>query len=219
MDGIMHFSDAAAYRLFMANVIGADINSIVYLDGDLLIRREITSMHFPETIFSAYIVEEPGKEALLNPRYFNSGVFSTQLDYWRENRVEFKLLDFLDRFQNSVYKDQDALNSVFCEKNLNPLPKELNFIVRDYSYLDSLRVDPVIVHFAGHLKPWRRFTPNSKFVREWRDLAKLVSDDIYLESKKSDYLKRVGYLLKLENVYRYVFKLSSRKKLNQAKIS
>lgn len=204
MNGIMHFSNAAIYRLFMPSLLELDVNSIIYLDGDLLIRKRINENLFPKTIFSAHIEKRPAIEAISVDNYFNSGVFTTQLYFWRENRIEKKLIEFLERNLESIYKDQDALNFVFANLNLHPLPEELNYILKFHDRKDLRMSDPYIVHFAGHMKPWLRHTPNSKYVKEWRTIAKLIHSEIYLNTKKFDFLKRFGYRLYLHKYFTFI---------------
>ena len=200
MNGIMHFSNASIYRLFMSSLIEEDINYVIYLDGDILIRKQLSDTSFPKARFAAYVQEDSTSEMIGNHSYFNSGVFSTQLDYWRESNAEYKMLSFLENHLNSIYKDQDALNFVFSAESVYPLPKDLNFLLKESSFLKSRKDDPTIVHFAGHLKPWRRFTPPSRFINEWRKLAREINVSIYMNPHWTDYFKLIGYLLKINKV-------------------
>ena len=202
MEGILHFSNAAIFRLFSSSVLQKDIDSIIYLDGDLLVRKPINEGTFPNHVFSALIEKKPSKEASLATNYFNSGVFSTKLSYWRENNVEELLRNFLKDNLNSIYKDQDALNSVFATRNFPPLSDNLNFIIQNYNRKEIEQRDPMIVHFAGPLKPWKLSTPNSFYVHEWRTFAKSVGIDLYNSRNILLYLKRFAILLGIHLIVR-----------------
>ena len=204
MNGIMHFTNAAIYRIFMASLLDTNINSIIYLDGDLFIRKRINESLFPNTIFSAHIEKKAAIEAIIVDNYFNSGVFTTQLDFWRENNIEIQLVNFLEKNLQSVYKDQDALNNVFANLNFFPLPEGLNYILKSQNRKDLKKSDPYIVHFAGHMKPWLRYTPNSKYVKEWRTVAKQIHNEFYVDKKNLDFIKRIGYKIYLNKYYKFM---------------
>ena len=47
------------------------------------------------------------------------------------------------------------------------------------------------------MKPWLRYTPNSKYVKEWRTVAKQIHNEFYVNKKNLDFLKRIGYKMYL----------------------
>jgi lipopolysaccharide biosynthesis glycosyltransferase len=204
MQGILHFSNAAILRLFASTSIDNSVDSIVYLDGDVMIRKPLDNNTFPTEIFSAMIELKPTRQVHYVSNYFNSGVFTTQLSFWRKNDVEKKLIDFLKKTPTSVYKDQDALNFVFAETNTEPLSDSLNFIIQDHNFRSLKKADPIIVHFAGPLKPWKLSTPNSKYVREWRTLAKELDVRVSEDDVIKQYAKRFGYSIQLHKLVRIV---------------
>ena len=202
MQGILHFSNAASLRLFASTSIDDSVDSIIYLDGDVMIRKPLDNDTFPNEVFSAMIEQKPTQEIHYVSNYFNSGVFSTQLSFWRKNDVEVRLIDFLKQTPTSVYKDQDALNSVFALVNTKPLPDKLNFIIQDNNFRKLKKADPTIVHFAGPLKPWKLSTPNNKYVREWRTLAKKSDIEVHNHDFIKQYAKRCGYTMRLHTLVR-----------------
>lgn len=206
MRGILHFSNAAALRLFASTSIDDSVDSIIYLDGDVMIRKPLDNNTFPNENFSAMIEQKPTREIHYVTNYFNSGVFITQLSFWRKNKCEEKLLQFLKDNPKSIYKDQDALNAVFSHLNLEPLATDLNYIVQDYNFIHNLFSNPKIVHFAGPLKPWKLTTPNSKFVNEWRILANELQLYPPRKIRLSDLILRFAYTLRIHILVRQLRK-------------
>jgi lipopolysaccharide biosynthesis glycosyltransferase len=208
MQGILHFSNAATHRLFASTSIDESVDSIIYLDGDVMIRKPLESNTFPDENFSAMIELKPTQGIHSVGNYFNSGVFATQLSFWRKNNVENRLIDFLKKTPTSVYKDQDALNFVFAAINSKPLSEKLNFIIQDHNFRSIQNSDPTIVHFAGPLKPWKLTTPNSKFVKEWRKLASGLQLYPTRNNTLPDLLLRLAYTLRIQILIRKFRKLS-----------
>jgi lipopolysaccharide biosynthesis glycosyltransferase len=201
MRNIMHFSDAALFRLFSSSLIDASYKRIAYLDGDLLVRKDLHELTELKTGFAAVIDSDGHLVDSRVDKYFNSGVFIADLDFWRECNAESRMLDFLYDNPDSVYKDQDALNFVFSNQNIKPLDAKFNYIPKNRTKFENASCDPHIVHFAGHLKPWLRSTPNSRFVEEWRLVSKLLSLDFAKEKKWHDIVFRGIYLIGLDKVF------------------
>lgn len=197
MTGIMHFSSAAIYRLYAASLFPEEINEVIYLDNDILVRKPLALNNFPKTIFSAYIEPDPAPECLKFGNYFNSGVFKTKLNYWREICAEKQMLEFLVTNTHSIYKDQDALNFLFSKFNKEPLDQNLNFMPDKISQTNEKTLDPIIVHFAGHKKPWKRSTLRTKYTREWQAFATMHFGFAINEKKFDDFIKRFAYRVQL----------------------
>jgi lipopolysaccharide biosynthesis glycosyltransferase len=197
MTGIMHFSSTAIYRLYAASLFPEEINEVIYLDNDILVRKPIAINNFPKTIFAAYVEPEPAPECLKFKNYFNSGVFKTNLSYWREIFAEKQMLEFLVTNTHSVYKDQDALNFLFSNFNTEPLDLNLNFMPDKIVHKNKKSIDPIIVHFAGHKKPWKRSTLRTKYTKEWQEFANLHFGVAINEKKFDDYFKKFAYGVQL----------------------
>jgi len=162
MDGIYHFSNAALYRLFMTKHLPVEIDRVLYLDGDLVVNLDISEVFIQHSnsVFSAWIENE-------KKGYFNSGVFLTSLNYWRNNETEKKCVDYLIQNPNSQYKDQDALNHVFSDIN-DSMNKRFNFPFHDYGVFKSRNLKNSIFHFTGTVKPWKNHAPSVFPVTLWR---------------------------------------------------
>lgn len=89
---------------------------------------------------------------------FNSGVFITSLNYWREQKFIEKTKEFMDKFI-ILYTDQDILNHFF-DNDFTVLPKQFNCHFKTLLDCPGGRINwgaepwkPVIVHFCGPFKP------------------------------------------------------------------
>jgi lipopolysaccharide biosynthesis glycosyltransferase len=185
MKGVAHFSDAALYRLIMDQVLPREVDQIVYLDGDLLIRKwdDLTQIYVSKPIFSARV--ESFSERLGEKNYFNSGVFITSLTYWRQNDSSRSMLEYLRRNPSSICKDQDALNYVFQEINQGLALKSNCPANR----LGSTQ-DAEIIHYVGTGKPWKKHAPLTKATLLWRE----------------QYRSSFGYKVNLQKVDKWLVK-------------
>jgi len=97
---------------------------------------------------------------------FNSGVMVINLDYFRENNIEDVLMETSRTMTNWIgYADQDVLNAVF-KNNWSVLSIDFNYLVNIYPGVAV--PNPLVVHFAGHSKPWKSSTPDSKWKKIWQ---------------------------------------------------
>ena len=180
MDGVLHFSNAAIFRLFIPILIPADVKQVIYLDSDVLILNSLEELEGDLSDFAAVLESD-------KVDYFNSGVFKTNLDIWRNENVIRKFQTFLEANPQSVYKDQDALNFVFSSRNsaLNP---KFNCQVKDNHSAN----EAVIVHYSGTRKPWYSSTPNTKYIKLWRMNAKeFLGNNYSLQKRPFDFIRRV----------------------------
>lgn len=170
-----HLSRACMFRLFVATLLDRHYDRILYLDGDIQVRRSLAPLFetpLPEgtvgavTDWQAIHTAEgmPGGEVSrayltaigLSPaqwgKYFNSGVMMASSETWAS--IAFDALDFLIAHHEVCrYHDQSALNFV-CRDRITTLSPRWNYL-RQYLPLSAYHaIDPAIVHFVGKLKPW-----------------------------------------------------------------
>jgi lipopolysaccharide biosynthesis glycosyltransferase len=221
LKGFRHFTIATYYRLLIGELLPQDINRVIYLDPDIIVRGDIGELwnaylgdsavgavpdllHTPQR--KRQIVEKLG----LHPDapYFNAGVLLVDLDRWRESRVGLDALDFarshLDRI---THADQCALNWVLRDRwtplpdrwnlqtNMIALPREA--LMHCYSReAKRLARAAKIVHFAGRSKPWY-YMNNHPLKREY---LTYLSRTEWKSYKFPDYSLR-NFIRK--NVYRF----------------
>ena len=168
-------------RLFSSSTLPADVEKIIYLDCDTLVRGSLTPLWNED--LGKYLAGgcEDGipikhKENVFLKQtdiYVNSGILLINLKEWRKADIEKKFIDFILRFDGKLrYPDQDVLNGVLKGqiKLIAPKYNSISYYfvynpdllaranITDYyseNELAEAKDAPVIVHFAGAgRKPW-----------------------------------------------------------------
>ena len=168
-------------RLFAASLLSEDVEKIIYLDCDTLIRSSLLPL-WNENLNGNLIggcedgIPVLHKKSIFLKKtdvYVNSGVLLIDLKAWRDNEIETKFINFLRLFDGKLrYPDQDVINGVLKNHIKLVAPKynsisyyfeynpELLYYanINDYysqTELNEAKESPVIVHFAGAgRKPW-----------------------------------------------------------------
>jgi lipopolysaccharide biosynthesis glycosyltransferase len=170
-----HVNRAALFRLFVADILDERYDKIIYLDGDIQVRRSLTellntplvegtvgvvrdwvALHsgdgMPHAAANRTYMEKLEFLPMHWGSYFNSGVMMASPTTW--NEIGPKALEFLiTRPEACRLHDQSALNHV-CRGRTTRLSPRWNFL-RQYMPLPAFKaIDPAILHFVGRLKPW-----------------------------------------------------------------
>jgi len=175
-----HISLATYFRLFITEVIPADIEKVLFVDSDIIVRKSIDELwqtniqnfSHAATISAgmddyATVIGLP-KDSL----YFNAGLMLINLEAWRNLKVFERGCELIsqqpDRLQ---WWDQDVLNIllhnywlpinlkwnsqpfIYDEEGLGKSPYQAKY--EKFKYLEA-QLDPAIVHFVGggNAKPW-----------------------------------------------------------------
>lgn len=177
--GDLHVSPAALYKFDIANIF-PELDRILYVDGDILFEKD------PKTLFEidlgnnyAAVVKDAKPTTYKPPQvvklgiphhtaYFNSGVMMLNLNKFREDFLDQKLLEYRKNGIN-YFMDQDALNVCFEEKVIylplyfNVMSSVIGFFtgedIQNYYELDTADKNviyerAVIVHLCTRYKPW-----------------------------------------------------------------
>lgn len=168
---------AAYYRLLLHEILPQNIQKVLYLDGDIIVRHSLEQLW--ETDIDNYAIA--AAPDIQNNRikhynrlkypyslgYFNSGVLLINLYYWRKNNVANEFYDFATKYpERLACHDQDVLNYVFRNRKYI-LDVTYNF-QQDFFYKKELREfsneieaeiessihDPVLIHYIWRPKPW-----------------------------------------------------------------
>lgn len=170
-----HISIATYYRLFAGIVLPPDVDRVIYLDCDIVVRGSLKSlwqmdinnyalgavyqgMNFltAEDFNRLGIPEEKG--------YFNAGVLLINLDYWRKRQVTERLFDFIkNNYHRIKQHDQDTLNAVLYDE-VKPISYTWNYLPQFYLVKKGLsfpvhvdyseKIDPIVIHYVSVPKPW-----------------------------------------------------------------
>jgi lipopolysaccharide biosynthesis glycosyltransferase len=197
-----HISLAAYARVFLANIVPTNWSRVIYLDCDLIVRRNFSAIWDTNLVGMAGAgVQEPGTlrhaelGIPLDKPYINSGVLLVNLDYWREHDVQGLLLAYIWRHPEKLrFWDQDAINACLHEQ-LIQLPDCWNvthtFYLGPYrslrgiksEQLRNLQRDPAVVHFTGPTKPWMYIMTHPFQETYWDFLARTTFCDAVREPK------------------------------------
>lgn len=168
---------ASYFRLYLTDILPASIDKVLYLDGDLIVRHSLKELWDVDLSGYALAAVPDMREATTDRfdglgysrslGYFNAGVLLINLAYWRRHEAIKIFGEFLrDRWETIRFHDQDVLNYVFREQKVM-LPIKFNLqdgylwetpeydCSRYEEEVIEARKDPVIVHFAGEIKPWK----------------------------------------------------------------
>lgn len=152
-------------RLFLGSAL-PKLSQVIYLDADIIVCRDLIALwEFPlKNKLIAATLEPNVLHWTTNSTqgtYFNAGVLLIDLQKWRKNKIEEKMISALiDLKSNPYFYDQDLLN-ILTEENIVPLPYKFNFLCfktlfrtyiymtiskRQVEYIEAKRA-PVIIHF------------------------------------------------------------------------
>ena len=188
---IPYVSLAAYYRLLMFMILPEYVDKCFYIDGDMIIDTDlsITYDNLTEEKIASVIVEPLAmqhrksilshcykiddfknfKNDALEYPYFNTGLFLVNIKLANELNIFEKMFDFLNRFPNPPYADQDILNAVIGQKYSNLInylePSYNVFCDIDYEQpfndafyneeiIKASFKNPKVYHYAGANKPW-----------------------------------------------------------------
>jgi lipopolysaccharide biosynthesis glycosyltransferase len=165
---LAHISKMTYARLLIPHVVPPTVSRLLYLDADLLVLDDLDPLWTIDLegrpVAAVLDVLDPlmkrGDSGLRTaPRvrdYFNSGVLLIDLASWREEELSERAIDYLGRYPQSPFKDQDALN-VACDGLWKELDPRWNF--QDHFHTNIADIDdsqrPAIVHFVTSNKPWK----------------------------------------------------------------
>lgn len=127
---ISYLTLAAYYRLFLGKILPTTIKKVLYLDCDIIVRHNLAELWNIDIDDYAVGCVTDQYDGLIYPYnrlrypqnlgYFNSGVLLVNLDYWRENHLLEKFIDFLGKYpERALAFDQDVLNYVLRNKKRN----------------------------------------------------------------------------------------------------
>jgi lipopolysaccharide biosynthesis glycosyltransferase len=171
-----HVSPLALRKFRLAETF-PELDRLLYLDGDVLVRRDLSGL-WNTDLRGAFLaaapdfkVEDrrlPQRLGFAHDTYFNSGVMLLDLVRWRQEGVGDRLAAYKLHGAN-FFMDQDAFNAVLGEE-VAWWPATANFMtyLLNRAYLPALRkfhrdrtltvarlaAGAAVVHFHAWCKPW-----------------------------------------------------------------
>lgn len=177
-DGLIYSSHRyprSMYYRFLLPEMLPDVNTILYLDCDIMVRKGLNELFDVDISNKALgcVVSQScdnilwATSLIIQSPYFNSGVLLMNLDYWRHENLFRVLVKWIeDNSDKCMLPDQNALNKIL-EGKVVYLDYGYNFQERWTRSLEGSYVavnkwagivkagkNPTIVHFCENEKPW-----------------------------------------------------------------
>jgi len=187
------FSRAVFRRLFLDEILPAEIERIVTVDSDMLIVRDglerLESFDLGGRPLAAaydmiFLMDFKGdglarqfqrsRRALglaLDTPYFNAGLMAIDRAAWRTGKLTERVTRALrDEPKRYPFMEQDALNAAL-KGNFAPLSPRFDFM-GDFFLIDlERRLEPIVLHFVNAPKPWElgSWRGEARFAENYRD--------------------------------------------------
>lgn len=169
-------------RLLLDKILPKDIDKILYLDGDTIVRGSLKKLW--DTPLENYIIGASIEPTINKKRkqslnlegkpYYNAGVLLINLENWRKEGAGQTILNYYRDNNGKLFaNDQDAINGSLQEK-IKTISPTYNFynIFYQYSYRFLKKImkpaeyidketfkeavkNPIIIHYLGEERPWR----------------------------------------------------------------
>jgi lipopolysaccharide biosynthesis glycosyltransferase len=208
------FDDSVFYQQYESNQIPASVSALlkfkipyllsqidkaIYLDGDIIIRNDLTELFETnvEKVFAGVVIDSgrmysQNENYLLNENYFNSGMMLLNLKKLRDESVPEQLFALKKKMKDQSLMDQHVFNHMFAE-SVVLLPIKYNLLYTNliraaqvekyevgdinklykthYNNLSEIENEAVIIHYSSKDKPWRYI--NIPLAHEWYKFFKL----------------------------------------------
>lgn len=188
LHGSSYISNNAWHRIFIPSIF-TEYDRVIYIDSDTIVTRDIQPIldYSPYTTFAAFIENNPEMSMSLfgsmDVPYFNAGVFIADLNYWRSENIQDKMVSTILSGKVTKFLDQDMLNKFFTNQ-LSPLPITFNYPAWYDENYEVYISNPIIVHFVGNMKPWKKHSSKSILPKKWRDKhMEITGIDLELDSE------------------------------------
>lgn len=218
-------SIATYAKLFIATVLPANINRILYIDSDTMIRGSLLPL-WNENLGGkpvgavAITMSTLQKHANLmdgKDMYVNSGVMLIDLKLWKRLNIEEKCVNFILFFEGKMNTpDERVVNGVLHDGYIKPIHPKYNYFfdnsfgrysrnqrfvkqIYSKSIFTEADEDPVIIHFTGEkgIRPWIE-GQNSKYHDEYMMYRNLSPWAVYALKKppvESKYRKSIRSII------------------------
>ena len=170
-------------RLLVDRLLPAEVKRVLYLDSDTIVRGDLLPLwetDLGDATLGAIIeatMSAKRREALglgTNP-YINSGVLLIDLERWRDRNAGRRILDFFRSHDGNLFApDQDAINGglageicvlspkynyytmcwYYPHRLLTKLAQPAQYVSKEV--FDDAAANPVIIHYLGEIRPWRK---------------------------------------------------------------
>ena len=161
---VYHFSIVTYYRLFISSLF-PQYKKALYLDCDLVVLGDISELYNTE-LGDNIIAAVPDQNIKtvdafkryieiaisVDPdKYINAGVLVMNLEAFRKNEIEKKLIRLITSFDFDLVDPDQAYLNYLCKGKIHFLPNGWNKIPSDFPCEGKKN----LVHYALYKKPWQ----------------------------------------------------------------
>lgn len=177
-----HVSEATYYRMFINNYLPKNLESIIYIDADMIfVRNPITKfqLELNNLIISKYVVAAkteininnykpedidriratifshkfwPFDRIPIQEKYFNAGLLIIDMNKWRESNIQNKLIKTMYKEYENILMWDQDVINCVINGKYHNLTNELNFLSTKLKKDSKL---PYTLHYSGSNKPWK----------------------------------------------------------------
>lgn len=189
-----YHSIAMYYRLFASELLPIDVERVLYLDCDIVVRGDLSELY--DTDFNNNLVigcrdihEKECCERLVLDHYINSGVLMIDLKGWRDEDILPKFMEYVrNEAQSMKWHDQDIINCVL-KGRIGITDQSWNAQVCTFTDSEEQNIiapEGRIIHYITSKKPWRigAFHPFFDCYQHYLSLSPYSE----IRFKKHDYL-------------------------------
>ena len=118
---------SAYFRLLLSKII-ADVNRIIYLDGDTLVFKDLTKMinlEMNNNIILGFVddsYKKAEKYGIKTYKYITSGVLLIDLKKMRKENIIQKFLEFIDKNKNNLIQEDQTVINIVLHGRIGLLP-------------------------------------------------------------------------------------------------
>lgn len=229
-EGAICVASISALLKFLIPEMFPEIDKILYLDGDLIVKKDINEIYNEdlEGYYAAAVVDSGSiyyKHEYVKrvANYFNSGVMLLNLKKLREEKVSEKLIRTKKELNDTSLMDQNVFNLVF-DGHIRLLPIRFNFMPvslersyskwnisqindlygTDYKNKKELFCDAVIIHYSSKDKPWKAM--DGAMAAEWISvyLETPIKHSLTTLNNKRDEVYGISVIMPCYNVENYI---------------
>ena len=200
------------YRILLPEILPAEVKKVLYLDADTLVVTDLQELFATDMTdrsiagsldiqtLSSSTFERCGYDAA--KKYVCAGVLLMNLDYWRRENLQQKLIDWANaNYDRIAFADQDTINHI-CQDSKIILPLRFNvmkvYLTEDlhtqpgfFEEVKACAYHPAIVHYGGFY-PWVKFFATHPMQGDWERYNKMLRRPV-----RSVYIPRKWFFLKV----------------------
>jgi len=222
------WSLAAYLKLYLSEVLPKDIDKVIFLDGDIIVRHNLAELWSTNVEGKALAgvrdaaetwsaIEQTIRFDHHKYGYINTGVLVYNMKFMREHNMCTQFDQYIyENGQNIGFVDQDVFNNVlyrhikYLDVKYNVhfysfLHKSKNFIFTDKEEKNRAYRNPYVIHYTTALKPWFKWCANP-YKKEWDKYCKLTQYKGIRKTLRTNrlYLKIFYCFIKPFNDFRYL---------------